>query len=129
MAEARVAAGHVKNDLAQLKGIGPKYAEMLKSCGVDSIKALQHRSAPHLKEMIEKRYPNVIGVSEYQCQTWIDEAKAFYAGKAKVPETPGDSGGAGEDRTVRDDGSTSSAAVPPAHGRREGVESTTGGRR
>jgi Domain of unknown function (DUF4332) len=30
----------VDNDLAELKGIGPKYAEMLKSIGVDSIKEL-----------------------------------------------------------------------------------------
>jgi predicted flap endonuclease-1-like 5' DNA nuclease len=110
--ERRGAAGHVKNDLAALKGIGPKYAEMLKSCGVDSIKALQHRSARHLKEMIEKRHANVIGLSEHQCQTWIDEAKAFYPRKAKVPETPGGSGGAGEDRTVRYD----AAAPTPAHG-------------
>jgi hypothetical protein len=114
--ERRGAAGHVKNDLAQLKGIGPKYAEMLKSCGVDSIKALRHRSASHLKEMIQKRHPHVIGLSEHECQTWIDEAKAFYPREAKVPETPGGSGGAGEDRTVRD-GSASAAAVPtPAHG-------------
>jgi hypothetical protein len=114
--ERRGAAGHVKNDLAQLKGIGPKYAEMLKSCGVDSIKALRHRSASHLKEMIQKRHAHVIGLSEHECQTWIDEAKAFYPRKAKVPETPGGSGGAGEDRTVRD-GSASAAAVPtPAHG-------------
>lgn len=37
-------AGHVENDLANLKGIGPKYAEMLKSIGVDSIKELRHRT-------------------------------------------------------------------------------------
>ena len=31
---------HVANDLDKLKGIGPKYKEMLKSIGVDSIKEL-----------------------------------------------------------------------------------------
>jgi hypothetical protein len=45
----------VENDLAELKGIGPKYAELLKSIGVDSIKELSHRNAGHLKEMIETR--------------------------------------------------------------------------
>jgi predicted flap endonuclease-1-like 5' DNA nuclease len=98
MPEARKhgAAAHVKNDLAELKGIGPKYAEMLKECGVDSIKELQHRSASHLKEMIEKRHEGkkVIGLTLRECQTWIDEAKAFYTGEAKVPETPGGNGGA-----------------------------------
>jgi predicted flap endonuclease-1-like 5' DNA nuclease len=88
MAEAKPGAGHVKNDLAELKGIGPQYAEMLKSCGVDSIKELQHRSASHLKEMIEKRHAKVIGLSVHECQTWIDEAKAFYTREATVPETP-----------------------------------------
>ena len=92
--ERRVAAGHVKNDLGELKGIGPSYAEMLKSVGVDSIKELQHRNARHLKEMIESRHAKVIGLSEHECQTWIDEAKAFYAREAKVTETPGGSGGA-----------------------------------
>ncbi|HWN35459.1 MAG TPA: DUF4332 domain-containing protein [Pseudonocardia sp.] len=68
---------HVENDLAKLKGIGPKYAEMLKSIGVDSIKELRHRNAASLKEMIETRHGKVIGLSEKECATWIDEAKAF----------------------------------------------------
>ncbi len=115
MAEGRRdAAGHVTNDLAELKGIGPSYAEMLKSVGVDSIKQLQHRSASHLKDMIQKRHAKVIGLSEHECQTWIDEAKAFYTREAEVPETPGGSGGPG---TVRDDVSASLAAAPtPTHG-------------
>jgi predicted flap endonuclease-1-like 5' DNA nuclease len=66
----------VDNDLAELKGIGPKYAEMLKSIGVDSIKELSHRNASHLKEMIEARHGAVVGLSQVECQTWIDEAKA-----------------------------------------------------
>ena len=66
----------VENDLAKLKGIGPKYAELLKSIGVDSIKELSHRNASHLKKMIETRHGAVVGLSESQCQTWIDEAKA-----------------------------------------------------
>jgi predicted flap endonuclease-1-like 5' DNA nuclease len=69
----------VENDLAELKGIGPKYAELLKSIGVDSIKELSHRNAGHLKEMIETRHGAVVGLSEHECQTWIDEAKAHEA--------------------------------------------------
>jgi hypothetical protein len=49
---------------------------MLKSIGVDSIKELSHRNAGHLKEMIVKRHGAVVGLSEHECQTWIDEAKA-----------------------------------------------------
>jgi predicted flap endonuclease-1-like 5' DNA nuclease len=66
----------VENDLSELKGIGPKHAEMLKSIGVDSIKELRHRNPEHLKEMIESRHGKVVGLSEKTCQTWIDEAKA-----------------------------------------------------
>lgn len=65
----------VENDLSELKGIGPKHAEMLKSIGVDSIKELKHRNAAKLKEMIETRHGKVIGMSEKTCQTWIEEAK------------------------------------------------------
>jgi predicted flap endonuclease-1-like 5' DNA nuclease len=93
MAEKRQRAG-VKNDLAELKGIGPKHSEMLKSCGVDSIKELQHRTASHLKEMIEQRHAKVIGLSVNECQKWIDEAKAVYAHEAEVPKPPDASGGA-----------------------------------
>jgi predicted flap endonuclease-1-like 5' DNA nuclease len=66
----------VENDLAELKGIGPKHAEMLKSIGVDSIKELRHRNPSHLKEMIESRHGKVVGLSEEECRTWIEEAKA-----------------------------------------------------
>jgi predicted flap endonuclease-1-like 5' DNA nuclease len=67
----------VENDLAHLKGIGDKYAEILKEIGVDSIKELRHRNAAHLKEMIESRHGKVVGLSEKLCQTWIDEAKEY----------------------------------------------------
>jgi predicted flap endonuclease-1-like 5' DNA nuclease len=70
---------HVTNDLAELKGIGPKYAEVLKSIGVDSIKELSHRNPEYLKEMIETRHGKVVGLSEHECQKWIEEAKAFVA--------------------------------------------------
>jgi predicted flap endonuclease-1-like 5' DNA nuclease len=66
----------VMNDLADLKGIGPKYAAILKEIGVDSIRELRHRNAANLKEMIESRHGTVVGLSETECQTWIDEAKA-----------------------------------------------------
>ena len=68
--------GHVKNDLVELKGIGPRYAEMLKAIGVDSIKELRHRNPGNLKEMIEQRHGPVVGLSEAECRRWIEEAKA-----------------------------------------------------
>ena len=68
---------HVANDLDKLKGIGPKYKEILKEIGVDSIKELRHRNPAHLKEMIEERHGSVVGLSEAECSTWIEEAKAF----------------------------------------------------
>jgi predicted flap endonuclease-1-like 5' DNA nuclease len=70
-------SGHVENDLAKLKGIGPKYAQILKEVGVDSIKELRHRNATSLKEMIETRHGKVVGLSVNELQIWIDEAKAF----------------------------------------------------
>jgi hypothetical protein len=69
-------ADHVVNDLDELKGIGPKYKEMLKGIGVDSVKELRHRNPAHLKQMIEERHGPVVGLSEHEVQTWIDEAKA-----------------------------------------------------
>jgi predicted flap endonuclease-1-like 5' DNA nuclease len=66
----------VENDLAELKGIGPKHAAMLKEIGVDSIKELRHRNAAKLKEMIESRHGKVVGLSEKTVQGWIDGAKA-----------------------------------------------------
>lgn len=72
-------ADHVENDLAQLKGVGPKYAAILKEVGVDSIKELRHRNPAHLKQMIEERHGKVVALSEGECQTWIDEAKAYKA--------------------------------------------------
>jgi predicted flap endonuclease-1-like 5' DNA nuclease len=70
-------AEHVVNDLDELNGIGPKYKEMLKSIGVDSIKELRHRNPANLKEMIEERHGAVVGLSEHETQSWIDEAKAY----------------------------------------------------
>jgi predicted flap endonuclease-1-like 5' DNA nuclease len=69
----------VENDLAELKGIGPKHAAMLKEIGVDSIKELQHRNPARLKEMIESRHGKVVGLSEKTCQSWIEAAKAHEA--------------------------------------------------
>lgn len=66
--------GRVENDLAKLKGIGPKYAELLTSIGGDSIKELR-RNPARLKEMIETRHGPVVGFSEAECTTWIEEAK------------------------------------------------------
>lgn len=74
-----MADGHVENDLAHIKGIGPKHSAMLKSIGVDSIKELKHRNPAKLKEMIETRHGKVVGLSEKTCATWIEEAKAHKA--------------------------------------------------
>jgi hypothetical protein len=74
-----VADRHVRNDLAELKGIGPKYAQMLKEIGVDSIKELSHRNPSHLKQMIEERHGPVVGMSEDECRDWIEQAKAHQA--------------------------------------------------
>ncbi len=68
---------HVENDLDKLRGIGPKYREILEDIGGASIKELRHRSAAHLKEMIEERHGTVVGLSEHERQAWIDEAKAL----------------------------------------------------
>jgi predicted flap endonuclease-1-like 5' DNA nuclease len=67
----------VKNDLAKLNGIGPKYAEILKSIGVDSIKDLRHRNPSNLRDTIEQRHGRIVGLSLQEVTTWIDEAKAF----------------------------------------------------
>jgi predicted RecB family nuclease len=65
----------VENDLAELKGIGPKHAATLKEIGVDSIKELRHRNPARLKEMIESRHGKVVGLSEQTVQDWVDAAK------------------------------------------------------
>ncbi len=67
----------VEPDMGKLKGIGPKYAAILKEAGVTSINDLRNRSAASLKQMIETHHGTVVGLSEHECQTWIDEAKAF----------------------------------------------------
>ena len=67
----------VENDLARINGIGPKYAEMLKSIGVDSVKELRHRNPESLKEMIETRHGAVIGLSVAECEDWVTQAKAL----------------------------------------------------
>ena len=68
---------HVENDLDKLRGIGPKYREILEDIGGASIKELRHGNAAHLKEMIKERHGTVVGLSEHETQAWIDEAKAL----------------------------------------------------
>lgn len=67
----------VENDLARIKGIGPKHAEILKSIGIDSVKELRHRNPQNLKNMIESRHGKVIGLSLAQCEDWVNQAKAM----------------------------------------------------
>lgn len=68
----------VENDLADVKGIGPKYAELLKDVGVDSVKELQHRNAANLIKTLEDKHGE-LPVNENTVQGWIDEAKAAHA--------------------------------------------------
>jgi nucleotidyltransferase/DNA polymerase involved in DNA repair len=67
---------YVANDLAELKGIGPKHAEMLRSIGVASVKELRHRDPGHLLEMINMRHGEVVGIGVNQLKVWIEEAKS-----------------------------------------------------
>ena len=69
--------GEVENDVYKLKGIGPKYTEMMEAIGVDSIKELRHRNAESLFQMIQERHGKVIGLSVAIVQDWIDQAKAW----------------------------------------------------
>ena len=70
-------AGNVENDVYKLKGIGPKFTEMLESIGVDSIKELRHRNPESLFKMIEERHGKVIGLSVNGVTDWIEQAKAW----------------------------------------------------
>jgi hypothetical protein len=65
------------NDVHKLKGIGPKYTQMLEGVGVDSIKELRHRVPENLFETIEKKHGKVVGLSLAEVGGWITEAKAF----------------------------------------------------
>ena len=69
----------MENGLARIKGIGPKYAEMLKSMGEDSVKELRHLKPENLKEMIETRHGAVVGLSVAECEDWVNQAKALDA--------------------------------------------------
>jgi predicted flap endonuclease-1-like 5' DNA nuclease len=67
----------IENDVHKLKGIGPRYTEMLEGIGVDSIKELRHRNPEHLLEMIETRHGKVIGMSLKEVTDWVEQAKAW----------------------------------------------------
>ena len=67
----------VENDVYKLKGIGPRYTEMLESIGVDSIKELRHRVPEHLYEMILERHGKVVALSVKEVADWIEQAKAW----------------------------------------------------
>jgi Domain of unknown function (DUF4332) len=71
-----MAERYVANDLAELKGIGPKYAEMLRSIGVASVKELRHRDPSHLLETINARHGKVLGIGLNQLKAWVEEAKS-----------------------------------------------------
>jgi predicted flap endonuclease-1-like 5' DNA nuclease len=71
--------GGMENDLYKLKGIGPKYTEMLESIGVDSIKELSHRNPDNLYQMILDRHGPVVGLSVKAVEGWVAEAKSLQA--------------------------------------------------
>ncbi|GAB2969497.1 DUF4332 domain-containing protein [Nocardioides montaniterrae] len=68
----------VENDLADVKGIGPKYAELLKEIGVDSVKELQHRNAANLIKALEDKNGE-LPVNENTVAGWIAHAKEIYS--------------------------------------------------
>ncbi|MCL2612375.1 MAG: DUF4332 domain-containing protein [Nocardioidaceae bacterium] len=68
----------VENDLADITGIGPKYAELLKGVGVDSVKELQHRRADNLIKTLEDKHGE-LPINEHTVQGWIDQAKKAHA--------------------------------------------------
>ncbi|MGZ6044055.1 MAG: DUF4332 domain-containing protein [Isosphaeraceae bacterium] len=65
----------MKNDLAKLKGIGPKWTAALEKIGVDSIKELSHRDAASLAHMVTARKGTAGSLSAKRAQTWISQAK------------------------------------------------------
>lgn len=67
----------ITNDVYRLKGIGPKYTQMLEQVGVASIKELGHRNATSLKKIIETRRGPVVGLSVSRLQGWIDQARTW----------------------------------------------------
>jgi predicted flap endonuclease-1-like 5' DNA nuclease len=68
----------VENDLADVHGIGPKYAEMLKGVGVDSVKELQHRNAANLIKTLEDKHGE-LPINENTVAGWIQHAKEIYS--------------------------------------------------
>ncbi len=78
-----------ENDVYKLRGIGPKYAQLLEEVGVDSIKELRRRNAASLKSMIETRHGSVAGLSLSRVQGWIDQAKVWDVGAVPMPQETG----------------------------------------
>lgn len=68
----------VENDLANVKGIGPKYAELLDDVGVDSVKELQHRNAANLIKTLEDKHGEP-PVNENTVRGRTEQVKATHA--------------------------------------------------
>ena len=70
-------ANHV--DLMRISGVGPQYAELLESSGVDTVKELAQRNAENLTvKLVEvNAQKNLAGTSPSASQVthWIDQAK------------------------------------------------------
>lgn len=56
-------------DLSEVKGIGPKRAEQLKTAGFDSVQKLAESKTQYLAE--------AIGISENRANNWIQSAKTL----------------------------------------------------
>lgn len=65
----------MESDVDKLRGIGPKYTQLLEKIGVDSIDELRNRDAASLVAMIETRHGKVVGLSLSRVQGWIDQAQ------------------------------------------------------
>lgn len=70
-------------DLYRINGVGPQFAELLESAGVDTVKELKHRVAENLQAKLEevnaqKNLTNRVPAT-VEIQKMIDQAKELPA--------------------------------------------------
>lgn len=68
-------------DLARIKGIAEEYADLLESCGVDSVPELAQRNASHLYKTLKEKNEDKHLVRKLpgltQVESWIKAAKTL----------------------------------------------------
>lgn len=68
-------------DLTRIKGVGSEYADLLESCGVDTVPELKNRSAANLHakmlEVNEKKKLVRKVPTEAQVTEWVSQAKTL----------------------------------------------------